>query len=58
VAAKIAAMAPGRVQLNNFEWNQKLSKYVKDGQLEKAMQLCQQMQQGVSPNKFTFVQVI
>ncbi len=51
-------MAPGTVQLNIFEWNQKLSKYVKDGQLEKAMQLFQQMQQGVSPNKFTFVQVI
>jgi pentatricopeptide repeat protein len=45
VAAEIAAMAPGTVQLNIFEWNQKLSKYVKDGQLEKAMQLCQQMQE-------------
>ncbi len=32
---------------------------MKDGQLEKAMQLFQQMQGvGVSPNKFTFVQVI
>jgi pentatricopeptide repeat protein len=58
VAAEIAAMAQGTVQLNIFEWNQKLSKYVKDGQLEKVMQLFQQMQQGVSPNKFTFVQVI
>jgi len=52
-------MAQDTVQLNIFGWNQKLSKYVKDGQLEKAMQLFQQMQQeGVSSNKFTFVQVI
>jgi pentatricopeptide repeat protein len=59
VAAEIAAMAPGTLQLNIFAWNQKLTKYVKDGQLEKAMQLFQQMQGvGVSPNKFTFVQVI
>ncbi len=51
-------MGHGTVQLNIFEWNQKLSKYVKDGQLEKVMQLFQQMQQeGVSPNKFTFAQV-
>jgi len=45
VAAEIAAMAQDTVQLNIFGWNQKLSKYVKDGQLEKAMQLFQQMQQ-------------
>ncbi len=52
-------MAPGTLQLNIFAWNQKLTKYMKDGQLEKAMQLLQQMQGvGVSPNKFTFVQVI
>jgi pentatricopeptide repeat protein len=42
-----------------FAWNQKLTKHEKDGQLEKAMQLLQQMQQeGTSPDKFTFVQVI
>jgi pentatricopeptide repeat protein len=59
VATEMAAMAPGRVQLNIFAWNQKLTKDVKDGQLEKAMQLFQQMQQeGMSPDKFTFVQVI
>jgi pentatricopeptide repeat protein len=59
VAAEIAAMAPGIVQLHPFAWNQKLTKYVKDGQPEKAMQLFQQMQQeGTSPDKFTFVQVI
>ncbi len=55
----MAAMSPVTVQLNIFAWNQKLKKYVKYGQLEKAMQLFQQMQQeGMSPDKFTFVQVI
>ncbi len=59
VVSKIAAMAPGTLQVNIFAWNQNLTKYVKDGQLEKAMHLFQQMQGvGVSPNKFTFVQVI
>ncbi|KAH9540910.1 hypothetical protein CY35_14G031200 [Sphagnum magellanicum] len=59
VASEIAAMAPGTVQLNIFAWNQKLTKYVKDGQPEKAIQLFQQMQQdGVIPNKFTFVPLI
>jgi pentatricopeptide repeat protein len=33
-------------------------KNVKDGQLERVMQLFQQMRQRVSPNKFTFIQVI
>ncbi len=55
----MAAMSPVTVQLNIFAWNQKLTKYVKYGQLEKAMQLFQQMQQeGMSPDKFTFVPVI
>jgi pentatricopeptide repeat protein len=59
VAAVLAAMSPGTVQLNIFAWNQKLTKYVKYGQLDKAMQLFQQMQQeAMSPNKFTFVQAI
>jgi pentatricopeptide repeat protein len=59
VAAEMAAMAPGTVQLNIFEWNQKLTKDVEDGQPEKAMQLFQQMQQeGMSPENFTFAQVI
>ncbi len=53
----MAAMAPGIVQLNPSAWNQKLTKYVKDGQLEKAIQLFQQ-QEGMTPDKFTFVQVI
>jgi pentatricopeptide repeat protein len=43
--------------LNIFAWNQKLTKYVKDGQSEKVMQLFQQMwREGISPDKFTFVQ--
>jgi pentatricopeptide repeat protein len=55
----MAAMAPGTVQLNIFAWNQKLTKYVKNGQSEKAMQLFQQMpQEGMNPNKFTSVQVM
>jgi pentatricopeptide repeat protein len=55
----MAAMAPGTVQLNIFAWNKKLMKYVKDGQPEKAVQLFQQMQrEGMSPDNFTFVQVI
>ncbi|CAM6061129.1 unnamed protein product [Sphagnum tenellum] len=59
VAAEISAMAPGTVQLNIFAWNQKLTKYVKEGQPEKTMQLFQQMQQEeISPNEFTFVPVI
>jgi hypothetical protein len=44
VAAEMAAMALGAVQLNNFTLNEKLKKYVKDGQTEKAMQLFQEMQ--------------
>jgi hypothetical protein len=43
VAAEIAVLAPGTVQLNIFAWNQKLTKYVKDGQSEKVMQFFQQM---------------
>jgi hypothetical protein len=44
VAAEMAAMALGAVQLNNFTLNEKLKKYVKDGQTENAMQLFQKMQ--------------
>ncbi len=55
----MAAMALGTVKLNIFVWNQMLTKYLKDGQPEKVMQLFQQMQQeGMIPDKFTFVQVI
>jgi hypothetical protein len=44
VAAEMATMAPGTVQFNIFAWNKKLTKYVKDGQPEKAIQLVQQPQ--------------
>jgi pentatricopeptide repeat protein len=44
MAAEMAAMAPGTVQLHIFSWNKKLTKYAKDGQPEKTMQLFQQMQ--------------
>ncbi|CAK9194501.1 unnamed protein product [Sphagnum troendelagicum] len=43
VAAEIAAKAPGIVQFNVFACNRKLTKHVKDGQLEKVMQVFQQM---------------
>ncbi len=52
-------MAPGTVQLNIFAWNQKIKTYVRNGKPKKALQLFQQMQQeGMSPDKFTFIQVI
>jgi hypothetical protein len=35
VAAEMAAMALGAVQLNNFTLNEKLKKYVKDGKLRR-----------------------
>ncbi len=59
VAAEMSAMAPGIMQLHPFAWNGKLTKYVKDGQLEKVVQLFQHMQlEGMTPDKFTFVQAI
>jgi pentatricopeptide repeat protein len=52
-------MAPGAVQLNILAWNKRFEQYVKNGQPEKVMQLFQQLQQeGISVNKFTFLQVI
>ncbi len=54
----MAAMAPGTEQLHIFAWNKKLTKYVKDGQTGKAMQLFQQTQQKGNSDKFTFLQVI
>jgi hypothetical protein len=58
VAAQIVAKAPGIVQFNVCACNQKLTKHVTDGQLGRVMQFFQQMRQRVSPNKFTFIQVI
>ncbi len=53
----MAAIALGTVQLHIFAWSKKISKYVKDWQTEKAMQLFRQLQrEGMSPDKFTFVQ--
>jgi pentatricopeptide repeat protein len=43
VAADMAAMGPGIVQLNISAWNQNLKNYVKDGQPDKVMKLLQQM---------------
>jgi len=40
----MAAMASGTVQFNIFAWNKKLTKYVKGGQPEEAIQLFQQPQ--------------
>jgi pentatricopeptide repeat protein len=52
-------MAPGAVQLNILAWNKRFEHYVKNGQPEKVMQLFQELQQeGIGPNKFTFLQVI
>ncbi len=45
VAAEIVAKALGIVQFNVFACNQKLTKHVKDGQLERVMQFFQQMRQ-------------
>jgi len=57
VEAEMAAIALGTVQLHIFAWSKKISKYVKDWQPEKAMQLFRQLQrEGMSPDKFTFVQ--
>jgi len=59
VTAEMAALAPGTEQVNIFAWNQKLMKYVKDGEPEKVVQLFQQMrQEGMGPDTFTFVQMI
>ncbi|KAH9535066.1 hypothetical protein CY35_17G034800 [Sphagnum magellanicum] len=44
VAAGVAAMAPGTVQMDSFSWNRRLTKYVKTGEYEKTMELFKQMQ--------------
>ncbi|CAK9204543.1 unnamed protein product, partial [Sphagnum troendelagicum] len=47
------------VQLNSFSWNTRLGRHVKAGEGEKAMELFYQMQQeGMTPDRFTFVSVI
>jgi len=52
-------MALSIAQLHIFSWNIRLKTYLKDGQLEKTLQLFQQLQQeGISPDKFKFIQVV
>ncbi|CAM6003174.1 unnamed protein product [Sphagnum balticum] len=59
VAAGVAAMAPGTVQMHSFSWNRRLAKYVKTGEYEKTMELFKQMQKrGMRPDRFTFVLVL
>ncbi|KAH9535065.1 hypothetical protein CY35_17G034800 [Sphagnum magellanicum] len=59
VAAGVAAMAPGTVQMDSFSWNRRLTKYVKTGEYEKTMELFKQMQKrGMRPDRFTFVPVL
>jgi pentatricopeptide repeat protein len=59
VEAELASMAPGAVQLNLFAWNMRLARYAKPGQYDKAVDLFKQMQQeGMIPNRFTFIPVL
>ncbi len=59
VAAEVAAMAPGTVQMGSFSWNRRLAKYVKAGEYEKTMELFKQMQKkGMRPDRFTFLPVL
>jgi pentatricopeptide repeat protein len=59
VAAEVAAMAPGTVQIGSFSWNRRLAKYVKAGEYEKTMELFKQMQKkGMRPDRFTFLPVL
>jgi pentatricopeptide repeat protein len=59
VAAEVAAMAPGTVQMGSFSWNRRLAKFVKTGEYEKTMELFKQMQKkGMRPDRFTFVPVL
>jgi pentatricopeptide repeat protein len=52
-------MAPGTVQLNVFSWNRRLFRHVKAGQYEQTMELFHQLQQeGLSPDRYTFVPVL
>ncbi len=54
----MAALPPGTVRLHIFSWNARLARHVKAGQFEQTMDLFQQMQQeGMSPDKFTFLRV-
>ncbi|KAH8937689.1 hypothetical protein BDL97_16G041200 [Sphagnum fallax] len=59
VGPELAAMAPGTVQVSIFSWNTRLIRSVEAGEYEKTLKLFQQMQQeGMIPNRFTFVPVL
>ncbi len=59
VEAELASMAPGTVQLNLFAWNMRLARYATSGQYDKTVDLFKQMQQeGMIPNRFTFIPVL
>jgi pentatricopeptide repeat protein len=59
VDAKLAAMAPGTVQLDRFSWDTRLARCGKAGRHEKTIALFQEMQKkGMTPNTFTFVPVL
>jgi pentatricopeptide repeat protein len=59
VQVKLAALAPGSVQLSIDAWNAKLGRYVKSGQCGQAIELFQQMErQCMTPSTFTFVTVL
>ncbi|KAH8965947.1 hypothetical protein BDL97_04G143100 [Sphagnum fallax] len=59
VQVKLAALAPGSVQLSIDAWNAKLGRYVKSGQCEQAIELFQQMEREcMTPSTFTFVTVL
>jgi pentatricopeptide repeat protein len=59
VGPELAAMAPGTVQVSIFSWNTRLIRSVEAGDYEKTLKLFQQMQQeGMIPNRFTFVPVL
>ncbi|KAH8962376.1 hypothetical protein BDL97_05G099200 [Sphagnum fallax] len=59
VETELAAIAPGAIQSGVFQWNARLARYAMAGQHEKTMELFQQMQQeGMTPDRFTFVRVL
>jgi hypothetical protein len=59
VDAELAALVTGAVQLSSLLWNTRLGRDVKAGDGEKTMEPFYQMQQeGMIPNRFTFVSVI
>jgi pentatricopeptide repeat protein len=59
IGPELAAMAPGTVQVSIFSWNTRLIRSVEAGDYEKTLNLFQQMQQeGMIPNRFTFVPVL